>query len=145
MILGFGGGGLGISRPQTERLRYLLQTFTVDGATHRGCNGMESMIHNVIRSVYPRIPVHVVPMIGFYSSIASQPLPQFPQTICYQAGTPDEVNRAIANSVWGIIFLPNEMREGGEGWDLVYEAREQAVPVFCIWPNGKLSLERNEL
>lgn len=143
MIVGFGGSGLGISRQQSEALKAFLRRLPLEVAIHRGSSGMESMIHNVIRSVYPRIPVHVVPLIGCYSSIASQPLPQFPQTICYQAGSPDEVNTNILKAVHGIVFLPSEMREGS--WDLAYEAREQAVPIFYIWPNGKLSLERNEL
>lgn len=145
MIVGLGGGGLGITRPQTPALQDLLIELPIEGAAHRGSNAMESMIHNVIRSVYPLIPVHVVPIAGIYSSVASQPLVQFPQTIIYQADTPDVVNDAILKLVWGIIFLPERMTEGGPGFDLAYEARTREVPIIFIWPDGKVTLEANQL
>lgn len=142
MIIGLGGGGLGISRQQAESLKSFLKRLPVDAAVHRGRTGMETMIHNIVRSIYPRIPIHVVPIIDVFTILTFKPPPH---TIVYQAGTPDEVNPRIVQVSHGIIFLPNDMREGGDGWDLPYEAREQAVAVFYIWPNGKLSLERNEL
>jgi len=143
MIVGLGGGGIGISRQQIESLKDLLRRLLVEGAVHRGCTGMESMIHNVIRSIYPLIPVHVVPIVGKYSSIASMPM--VPQTIAYQADTEAVVNDAILKTVWGIIYLPERAVEGGEGWSLVELARERSVPVILIWPNGKVTLEHNEL
>lgn len=145
MIIGLGGIGQGIAPVQKEALRHFLQKTPIEVAIHRGCGGMESMIHNVIRSVYPHIPVHVIPIIGRFCSICSMPLPQFPQTICYEPGTPSEVHNAIIKCVSGIVFLPYEMRDGGPGWELPYKAAEQAVPVLFIWPNGKLTLETNEL
>lgn len=145
MIVGLGGDGLGISRQQIEALKPLLRRLDVSNAIHRGCTGMESMIHNVIRSVYPLIPVHVVPIIGKYSSIASQPLPQFPQTIIYEADIATVVNDKIVKTVSGIVYLLDRAVEGGEGWALVELAREHNVPVILIWPNGKVTLEHNEI
>lgn len=139
MIIGLGGGGLGITRPQSETLRRILPRMDVHVAIHRGMTGMESMLHNVIRSVYPLIPIHVLPIVGIYSSIASQPLPQFPQTILYQPDTADTVNTAIVNSVWGIVFCPENMTDSGPGWDLVSAAREFGVPVAIVWPDGRVT------
>lgn len=141
MIVGFGGSGLGISRQQTEALKHLLKEFTLDAAVHRGMTGMETMIHNIVRSIYPWIPVHIVPLINVYSSIAATPIVS--HNIVYQPGTPDLVNKMIVRTVQGIVFLPHEAYD--TGWGLAYEAREQCVPVFYIFPDGKLSLERNEL
>lgn len=142
MIIGLGGGGLGISRQQTESLKGFLKRLPLDGAVHRGMTGMETMIHNITRSMFPWIPIHVVPIIDVYTVLTFKPPPH---TICYQPGRPDEVNPRIVQVAHGIIFLPDTMKEGGPGWDLAYEAREQCRAVFYIWPNGKLSLERNEL
>lgn len=143
LIVGFAGGGLGITRRQSPVLIDLLRKMPIEGAVHRGCNGMESMIHNLIRVVYPLIPVHVVPIAGVYSSVASQPLPAFPQTIIYEFDSPAVVIAAILNTVWGIVLLPEFMREIGDGWDLVEQARESGMPVVIIWPDGTLKVERN--
>lgn len=145
MIVGLGGGGLGITSPQMSALQDLLKRMPIDGAAHSGSNGMESMIHNVIRSVYPLIPVHVLPILGKYSSIASQPLPQFPQTIIYQADSQLVVDTAILQTVWGVIFLPERTNESGERWELVFAAREAGMPVVIIWSDGEIKLERNDL
>ena len=145
MIVGLGGGGLGVSRPQVHPLRQLLRRLRVEVAVHRGMTGMESMIHNIIRSVYPTIPVHVVPVAGVYSSIASQPLKNFPQTIIYEADSQDVVCDAILRTVWGVIFLPDRAVEGGPGWELPYEARTRGIPIVFIWPNGKTTLEGVEI
>jgi hypothetical protein len=106
--------------------------------------GMESMIHNIIRSVYPAIPVHVVPIAGVYSSIASQPLAKYPQTIIYEADSHDVVCNAILRTVQGIIFLPERAVEGGVGWELPYEARSRGIPTVFIWPNGKTTIDRGD-
>lgn len=145
MIVGLGGDGLGITRPQMPALQDLLRRMQPEGAVHRGCTGMESMIHNVIRSVYSLIPVHVMPIAGKYSSIASQPLANFPQTIIYQADTAAVVNKMIVEAIHGLIYLPERMVEGGEGWALVELARKRGIAVVFVWPNGKVTLEHVEI
>lgn len=145
MIIGLGGDGLGITRPQMPALQDLLRRLQPEGAVHRGCTGMESMIHNVIRSVYPLIPVHVVPIIGKYSSIASQPLANFPQTIIYQPGSAELVNEKMVDTIHGLIYLPERHVEGGEGWALVELARKRNRAVTFIWPSGKVTLEHTEI
>lgn len=141
MIVGLGGDGLGITRPQMPALQDLLCRMQPEGAVHRG----DAMIHNVIRSVYSLIPVHVMPIAGKYSSIASQPLANFPQTIIYQADTAAVVNKMIVEAIHGLIYLPERMVEGGEGWALVELARKRGIAVVFVWPNGKLLLEKNDV
>lgn len=143
MIVGFGGGGgFGITQPQRESLKGLLRRMSIEAAVHRGITGRETMIHDAIRVVYPLIPVHVVPITGKHSTIASMPLSNFPQTIIYQAAESGIVTKAIMDSIDGLIFLPEWETETGE---LVTAARERDTPVVLIWPDGKVTLEGNQL
>jgi hypothetical protein len=111
----------------------------MDVFIHRGRGNIDTMAHDMVRGLHPKLPIHVVPLLDEHSSIASIPNKD-KAVFIYDRGELSAVNSAIVNSVWGIICVPKSNHEElADGWDLVLLAREAGVPVAIVWPNGKVT------
>ncbi len=144
MIVGFAGSHIGLLYPQTLALRPLFGRLKMDAYVHRARGNIDTLAHNMVRGQHPRLPIHVLAILDEHSVIASVRNDD-PLTFIWARRERDDVNRVIANSVSGIIFVPKtEKEELADGWDLVIVAREIGVPVLIVWTDGRLELERND-
>ena len=142
MIIGFAGSHIGLLFPQTLALRSLFR-FRMDAFVHRGRGNIDTLAHNMVRGMHPRLPIHVVPIVDEHSIIASVRNDD-PLTFIYPRCPRDYVNHVIGNSVSGIVFVPKTAHEEeADGWDLVHAAREIGVPILIVWPDGNLDMERS--
>lgn len=145
MIVGFAGSRAGLAHPQKLILRQLFTRLPMDAFIHRGRGNIDTLAHNMVREIRPLLPIHVLPLLDEHSVIATmeEMFPTDKRMILYQRGDSSMVNTAIVNSVSGIICAPKATAEDNDGWDLVHAAREYSVPVFIVWPDGTVLMERN--
>jgi hypothetical protein len=144
MIVGFTGTRAGWVRRQGWAFKAFIESITIDEFIHGGSLGSDTLAHNTLRTVYPNIPVHILPIDRDKGSIVMTPI--YPEkNFIYPESEPLFRNRMIVEMVDGLIAVPRLMSEEEQSgtWYTIRKAREHGVPVVVIWPNGKIIIERN--
>ena len=144
MIIGFAGSHIGLLYPQTVTLRSLFR-MKMSAFVHRGRGNIDTIAHNMVRGMNWKLPIDVLPMIDEHSVIGTVRNDD-PFTTVWGRRERGDVNRIISIVADGIVFVPkSEHEEQADGWDLVHTASERGVPVLTVWPDGKMTIKRNEV
>lgn len=146
MIVGFTGTRAGWIRRQGWAFKEFIESIHIEVFIHGGSIGSDTLAHNTFRSVYPLVPVHVLPADRDKGSVVTMPVHP-DRTIIYAESEPLYRNKMIVSVVDGLIAVPRLMSEEKRSgtWYTIRRARKKGVPVVIIWPNGKLLLEENQV
>ncbi len=138
MHIGFTGTRAGMTGPQMERLRTLLEDDRPTHVHHGDCVGADTEFHAIAVGCNARVWIETHPCdIGRYrkDSNANVVHPQKP---------PLDRNRDIVNACDVLMAAPNTMQEEMRSgtWATVRYARKAGKSVIIVWPNGLITRER---
>lgn len=134
--LGFTGTKAGMTGNQASTVLLLLDLFRPDIVRHGNCMGSDEQFHQLVRMFYAAVQIHVHLATSKYQASC---LGDFH----YDPKPPLDRNHDIVDPCAVVIATPAQVREvlRSGTWAAIRRARERAIPVYIIGPDGRHFIE----
>lgn len=153
--IGFTGTGLtGGLTPAAKKtlvflLRSLYQTFKFSTAHHGDCVEADAYFDYAIKNfIDPKVSIHIHPGFKgdgtFFKRAFCKPRPQ---DVLYEPHPFLDRNQHIVDGSELLVATPDTDEASGvrKGeWHTVRRARQKVIPVFIVWPDGTLKMDRDQ-
>ena len=147
-IIGFTGTGKPDSLSSIQRTGILVlveslsEVFHITEAHHGDCIEADEYFHHTLVNLVPECSINLHPSDIPTKRAYCQPREQ---DKVWEPHPPLERNVHIVISSVIMIAAPRDMSEQSRGgtWQTVRRARKNYRPIFVVWPNGTIEMDRN--
>lgn len=150
--IGFAGTSDAMSRAQIDSLLYLVRAlyerFNFLEAHHGDCIEADAAFDCIIKiRIDPKVELHIHPGIKGNGTFHKRAFCKPRQNdIVYEPHPFLERNEHIVAAADALVAVPDtdeEVTRRGE-WATVRYARKKHIPIFIVWPDGTIKMDRDE-